>query len=1023
MSQRTLLIALAILAVLIFAGIAAFIGGAGFGLAGSDIDNSRRANYVAGEDDPFAEPAAGIEFTGRDEHGRYYVGPGGERTYVDSSGRRYVIGPDGKRIYVDERGRPVRDQGSGGASGEGSGTTGTGTGEAGTPENPDEPPETEAPPADLSGKVVDDHGQPYPGATVVAQIVGGEARSMSSNEEGGFVFAGLPSGKPLVVTARDAWGNTSKPVNTRLAKGNVALKEPLVLPRDTAIRGIVRAADTGQPLDGAQVLLFGTTGQFGQVLSTQASHSTDAGGGFVFEKLTPAAYRLQITREGYTPRILNSVEPPETLTVEMSPGAVISGTVTDLGGNPIAGAKVSCDFRAEPAQHFHTDTLTDAAGFYAVKCQPESQHNTVTVIASGFKSASRTLMRSGAENVNFELAPSGNVVLRGRLLKTGGVPVVAASFQSFQLSGKSANVVQSMGPGADGGFWCEVLPAAVTLRISSPGLAQLVVDYTPVPGGEVDLGDLYFNAGFVVYGVVHQAGQPALPIADATVSSEGISAKTDAEGKYRLEGLPEKQTYNVRATHIAWATMTIGISRADEAQEYRLDFGMSHGSHEMVVRVTDAETAEPLPGAKVTATAYGQTVVTDADGRAHLVEMSSANVAVRVELAGYATVETTFVAKVPAEEAPPPEHTVALSRGSVLSGVCTSAGAPLPGATRVEVWDATKRVATIFTDTDGAYTTESLPIGQYFVGLPDFHFAARPVELTEEGTEFDIEIGPISHARGRMLRGDGSPHANAGVYIYRRDEVFWCATIHTGPNGEYEVSNLFPGVWVFCALKTQGDTAAQFAVDVNLNKAGWNDVDVHLPSSTGVMTGRVTYPDGSPVKRARVAVTNLSANFPRALLAAYVVTDDDGYYTAERLENGMQMQARVGGYQDDAQTGTAFGEVVIMPGDNTAVQADIVVATTGVTVRVAMRRADGGPIQSGGPLSYVFDSEGRLAGLFFGGGTYVGHIDIYDVVPGNYTLVVTNRGMKRATLQFTVASENIMSGLEVLIELDDRGEE
>src|SRR5690606_5097531 len=149
---------------------------------------------------------------------------------------------------------------------------------------------------------------------------------------------------------------------------------------------------------------------------------------------------------------------------------------------------------------------------------------------------------------------------------------------------------------------------------------------------------------------------------------------------------------------------------------------------------------------------------------------------------------------------------------------------------------------------------------------------------------------------------------------------------------------LFPGTWVFCALKTQGDTAAQFAVDVDVANAGWTTKNINLPQITGVITGRVTYPDGKPVKRARVAVTNLSANFPRALLAAYVVTDDDGYYTAERLENGAQMQARVGGYQDEAKTATAFSEAVTIPADNSPVEADIVVAREGVTVRATMRR-------------------------------------------------------------------------------------
>jgi hypothetical protein len=324
----------------------------------------------------------------------------------------------------------------------------------------------------------------------------------------------------------------------------------------------------------------------------------------------------------------------------------------------------------------------------------------------------------------------------------------------------------------------------------------------------------------------------------------------------------------------------------------------------------------------------------------------------------------------------------------------------------------------VLTDTEGAYTTESLPWGVYFVGLPDHGYAPRVVTVNEEGGELNIELGAICHARGRLVRADGQPHANAGVYLYRRDNVYWTATFHTDPDGKYEVQNLWPGEYVFCALKSQGDVAAQFAVKASVSAPGWNNLDINLPQIKGVMTGRVTYTDGSPVKGARVSVTNLTANFERALLAAYVVTDADGNYLAERLENGFSMIARVGGYPDQAVTGTAFSEVVSIPSDSTPVVADIVVAPAGVDFSVKFRRTDNGPI-TGGPLCYLFDAQGRMAGLFFGGGTFIGNIPLHDVVPGNYTLVATFRGFKRASLTFAV-SAGAPTNLEILIEPEER---
>lgn len=1033
MSQRTLILALAVVAVVVFAGIAVYIGGESFGLFTS-AGNERAGNItVAGAEDPFAEQHTtprDIQFDGRDEHGSYIKGPDGQRIYIDPEGRRYILTPDGKRVYVDEFGRPIAggpNAGSSGGVGESGGPNGNGSrnpnGTGGTDPNERETEEPEqADQAELSGQVVDDIGSPYADATVQAQVVGGQAVSVKTNDEGAFSFAKLPSGQPIVLTASNPYGDTSKPVNTKLAPGATKLKSPLVLPRDTAIRGVVRHAETGLPLDGASVTLLGSGDQFGRTYKTQDAKQTDAGGAFAFEKLTPSPYRLQISLEGFAPRILNNVEPPENLVIELSPGAVITGTVSDQGGNPIPNAKISCDFRAEPAQYFHTEALTDAAGFYAVKCQPESQHNTVTVVAPGFKSANKTLVRSGAENVNFELAPSGNVVVRGRLLTKSGVPVQTASFYTYDEAGKYKKVVQSVGPNADGQFWCEAVVDAVQLRVQSTGLAEVRADYTPAPGGEVDVGDLYMDLGYTVFGVIHKKGDPEAVIEGADVSVGAIKVVSDAQGKYRLEGLSAEE-FIVRVLHPAFLGNAIRVIPQAGEHEIELNVELSSANFEAHLLIKEEETGEPVEGVKVTVIAYSQVHTTGADGLVHLVELSSIKVDVRVEKVGYATVEQKVNADVPSKLEGVPPQEILLKRGSTISGVVTTEEQPVPGATKVEVWSTQKLVTTIYTDTDGAYQTDSMPLGRYWIALPDFHYAPREVELTEEGLEHDIEIGRVCHLKGKLLKSNGQPHANAGVYIYRRDNVYWTATIHTGPNGDYEVTNLFPGTWVFCALKTQGDTAAQFAVDVDVSNAGWTTKNINLPQITGVITGRVTYPDGKPVKRARVAVTNLSANFPRALLAAYVVTDDDGYYTAERLENGAQMQARVGGYQDEAATGTAFSEVVTIPADDSPVEAHITVEPKGVTVRVAMRRADDGPIMSGGPLSYLFDEQGRMAGLFFGGGTYVGHVDIYDVVPGTYTLVVTNRGMKKAELQFTVGTENIMSGLEILIEPEPRGNE
>ena len=200
----------------------------------------------------------------------------------------------------------------------------------------------------------------------------------------------------------------------------------------------------------------------------------------------------------------------------------------------------------------------------------------------------------------------------------------------------------------------------------------------------------------------------------------------------------------------------------------------------------------------------------------------------------------------------------------------------------------------------------------------------------------------------------------------------------------------------------------RFAIRVNITENGWVTHDIHLPQVTGVVEGKVTYPDGSPVKKARVSISNLDAGYDRALLAAYVVTDDEGKYRAERMENGARMIARVGGYQDEATTGTGFSDAFVVASNGSTVTADIVVATKGVRVRGKVTRSDGGPL-GGHFLLTMVDSEGRLAGLFFGGGNAQKvTFWVYDVVPGTYTLKLTDRWMKQKDVQVVVGEDNVL---------------
>lgn len=1015
MNQKTLVAGLVLLMLAALGGGLLVMGRNG-PLAGwfASGDTSRPRNVQATKSSPEEVPSADAFATDRVADGRDESGP-------------YRWTRDGRKVYVDERGFPVsRAPGNAGASGGAKGRNAE-RGSGGAPahvsggSNGTDKAQQEEPGAlaFLTGRVVNDLGEPLL-ATVSVTFAGGSEmpQRVTTQDDGRFSVGGLPLQVSLTVIAQDSRGNSSRPMTTRLADGTVNLGDIVIL-RDTGIRGTVLSAESGAPVAEAQVFLQEFNGlNFRDVSSLRTSQ----GGGFEFVPLLPGSYRLRVSREGYAPRILNNVSPPADLRVELSPGVGIAGRVVDAADVPVAGAQVHCDFFAEPNQHFHTEASTDVHGEFLVRCQPESLHNVITVLAPGFSRLTQNFVKSGTSDLEIRLQRSSLAVVRGRILTPQLQPVSSAMLSVFRTDGRAARMEQRTGPDAEGRFWCEVALDAAQLAIAAPGYPSRRVDIAPVAGEVQDLGDVMLQAGVNVFGLVYEQGEPRRPVQDARISAENRQAVSDASGQYRLEGLPVA-SFLVGVQHPAFLGNTLRVTPAQGQYEIELDIELRKADFSARVRVTDAADGEPLAGVSVSVVDYGQTLTTDETGSVRINGLSSLRPRCRFSKAGYVETTLEVTAYPSAEVDQKPAHEVSLVRGSGIRGLCSSQGKALPGGVVLEVWylDGKGKLsqpagnASATTDSQGRYATGNLPPGQYFVGISAYRVAARPVTVPAEGgASLDFELGSLCSLRGVMKRHDGTPHANAGVYVHHKAHVYYIDTVYTGPGGEFEVSNLWPDTFTLTPLKTQGDSSAQFTVDVTLETPGLTQRVLTLPRATGVVEGRVTYPDGAPVVGARVSITNLDAGWERACLAAYVVTDAQGHYRAERMENGVRMLARVGGYPDEAETSTAFSDPVVVPQNSEPVQADIVVERRGVTVVGVVRRQDGGPLPGGSGL-YLVDAQGRLSGLYFGGQGAQGSFTLHDVAPGTYRLMAANPLLKRGEITLEVGTGNL-SGIEILVE-------
>ncbi|MBV9081241.1 MAG: carboxypeptidase regulatory-like domain-containing protein [Acidobacteriaceae bacterium] len=144
-----------------------------------------------------------------------------------------------------------------------------------------------------------------------------------------------------------------------------------------AIRGIVTDSLTHQPVAKAKVFaaLFG-----GPDDSAPLRRVTDANGAFCFEHLEPGDYEISVKKPGYLDtnygqsrdnapalpvEVARSAQ-TRALSIAISPGAAISGTLVDNDGDPVQGGEVDLLMRGvnrEPAES--TFAVTDPAGRFA----------------------------------------------------------------------------------------------------------------------------------------------------------------------------------------------------------------------------------------------------------------------------------------------------------------------------------------------------------------------------------------------------------------------------------------------------------------------------------------------------------------------------------------------------------------------------------------------------------------------------------------------------------------------------------
>ncbi|MBC8071412.1 MAG: sigma-70 family RNA polymerase sigma factor, partial [Deltaproteobacteria bacterium] len=407
---------------------------------------------------------------------------------------------------------------------------------------------------------------PMPGAS--SAVVGTTGASMMSTKLVAMLVAMLVAAGAWVWFAGSD-GEDGAPADVavdgdaeELARRRAARGEESLATDASALRGTVVDASTGRPIASAVVVLARASGSPGLVRPGSTPNvprtRTDVGGGFVFEAVPVGTYHVTAAAPGYLPAELENLElggrAAASPTLALQPGGnALTGTVTDIGGGPVAGTWVVARTRADAiigAQRAGYAALTNDEGAFTLSL-PDGNW---TVQAGGDDygvAQTRLSLRSSPGRADFELVPAA--IIRGRVVdRRSGTAVAGAvvGFERFIRKGDGFSVDQSKAEevavaDAHGNFTLRPLqPATYTLYASAAQLGTIAETVVPVDiaeqvsGVEVTVDPAFDGGGFVVDATDRSRGLGGIAVhVYATDPSRSFFTTTAPDGSFSVHGL------------------------------------------------------------------------------------------------------------------------------------------------------------------------------------------------------------------------------------------------------------------------------------------------------------------------------------------------------------------------------------------------------------------------------------------------------------------------------------------------------
>jgi hypothetical protein len=429
----------------------------------------------------------------------------------------------------------------------------------------------------ISGRVLDDRGEPVSGASLNFRGSGkltGRVLGSKKFPTPEFMFDELPPvAAHLQVTLPGFRPKTLE--NISVASGQTTAVGDITLDRGRTVTGqIVNAKEAGVP--GARLTAW-LTGTY-----ERSYAAAEPNGDFSFSGLPSGIVEFETTAPGYSPKRhrveIAAEEDPEPMHIVLESGGRVLGSVLTRRGSPVAGALVQLTSKGEATAWSKSET-TNASGGFEIKDLPTSG---AQLIVFGASSDGMNMLSSYSSVASREIA-----------IQAGGVTRADFVLREIEVTGRVSG--------------------------TSP-IEALRVYFSNPRGGTIGFGD-----GRTGGAIPTASGAPR------------FSATTDASGAYRLV-VDEPGRYDVSVISLLPRRTTLLRQKVDvpdlppDVHEFAADLKITDAR--LAGIVVDHESGRPIRGAQLQLgtglTARG--ILAQSDGRFEaFVPLGSLDIAVTAQ--------------------------------------------------------------------------------------------------------------------------------------------------------------------------------------------------------------------------------------------------------------------------------------------------------------------------------------------------------------------------------------------------------